>query len=109
MLYADMNHDKYYLCVFENGEEWKYEGELPIPANTTARERNTQLTCILYGGENPYGEFVPEICYDSKGNRDDGLLLYQMLSRAVNSRDAGVAGMAAYSLKKILEEMKDAT
>lgn len=107
-MFPDGHPYKYYICIFENGEEWKYKGVLPIPAKTEATKRGTKLTCILYGGENPYDEFVPEICYDANGKMDDGMLLGQLLLRMVRSPNPYVAGLAVYSIKKIREEVKDA-
>lgn len=93
----------YFLCVFENGEEWKYVGVQPIPALTEAERRGTKLNCILYGCENPLGEFVPEKCWNSHGDKDDSLLLVEMLRRGIQSKDPFAAGIAAYAVKKIVK------
>lgn len=100
-----MNEHKYFLVVFSNGEEWKYEGAQPIPALAEAEARCTSLKCILYGNENPLGEFVPEKCWDAHGNKDDAMLSVEMLRRASESRHPVVAGMAFYAIKKIKEGM----
>jgi hypothetical protein len=99
-----MMDNKYFLVVFENGEEWKYEGVQPIPALTEAEKRGTKLQCILYGNENPLGEFVPEKCWDANGNKDDSMLMVELLRRSANSRHPVLAGMAMYAMKKIREE-----
>jgi hypothetical protein len=97
-------NEKYFLVVFENGEEWKHEGVQPVPALTEARKRGTQTKCILYGCENPLGEFVPEKCWDANGYKDDSMLIVELLSRSANSRHPVLAGMAMYATKKIKED-----
>jgi hypothetical protein len=98
-----MNKYKYFLVVFENGEEWQYQGVQPIPALTEAEKRNTTLKCILYGRENVLGEFVPEKCWDQNGNKDDGMLLVEMIQRGANSKHPFVAGVAAYAIDRIVK------
>jgi hypothetical protein len=99
---------EYFIVVFENGEKWFYHGDEPVPAKKEAKKRGTQIKYILCGRNNPLGEFVPRLCWDKNGDKDEAQLLIQLLERGMNSSNLSTVALSAMITKYLMKEIANA-
>lgn len=100
--------ENYWIVLFENGEQWKFEGPkmLHSLAVEQASARLTKVKCFLYGQDNFYDEFFPHQAFDADGNPDNSLLLVNLLDRGLNSKNIHTAAIAAVTAKALMKEIK---